>query len=96
VAALYAAWTQSQVFAGAIAIGLPDLDAAALTWVRTPPRAALRLWIDQDGNADTARNSTTQLLAELGRGARVHWGIAGPQTPPLVRLGAALRVLAAP
>lgn len=97
VAALYAAWTQPRVFGGAIAIGLPDLDVDAVAWVRTPlSHAGLRLWIDQDSNADIARNSTTQLLADLRRGARVHMGIAGPETPSLVRLGAALRVLAGP
>lgn len=96
VVALYAGWTRPDVFGGAIALGLPDLAAADIEWLRTTtPRVPLRLWIDQQGGGET-RGSTTQLLAQLQRGARVDLRMAGETTPPLVRLGAALRSLAAP
>jgi len=96
VAALYAAWLRSDVFGAGIALALPDFDTAALAWVRaTTPAPGLRLWIEQQGGADV-RGSTTQLLTDFGRGARVDLRVAGRDAAPMVRLAAALRAVAGP
>jgi hypothetical protein len=97
LAALYGTWTRPRVFGAGIALSLPDLDSRTLPWLRKPPPApGPRLWIDQEGHEALAHASTTQLLVDLRRGARVDLHVASSHTARLVRLAAALRAVAAP
>jgi hypothetical protein len=95
--AAYAAWTTPHVFGAAIALAMPDLDGRDLAWVHAArPAAPVRLWLEQQGAGALTRGSTTQLLTDLRRGARVDLRVSGAETPMLVRLAAALRALAQP
>lgn len=94
---LYAAWTRADIFGAGIALAVPDLDRAALAWARVLPVAtAPRLWVDQLGSGAIAAASTTDLYGLLSKGARVEFHLAGSHAYRLVRLGAALRSMAAP
>jgi len=95
--AVYGTWTLPDVFANAIALGLPDLDPQSTAWSASAPRrASSRLWIEQRSASDAIRPSTTQLVAALRRGAEVEFHVGGAQASRIVRVAAALRAICPP
>jgi enterochelin esterase-like enzyme len=89
--AAYAAWRRPDVFAGAIALGSPDIDAAAMAWTATPLPGRNRpwIWLEQRA-AETPRPSSTDLVAALARHADVQLVVSGPDASRTQRLLAAL------
>jgi len=93
---IYAAWTQADVFGGAIALELPDADPASLAWVQEKPAARPRLWIEQSAGDVAVRPSATALLESLRAGAQVSYSMGSSKASPLVLVGAGLRELFSP
>lgn len=95
VMAMYAAWTHPEVFAGAIALEFPDVDAVTVSWTQVPPGGRRPwLWVEQKASS-RARPSTTQLVATLRRHADVRVIVTGERTSRPARLLAALRAMPA-
>lgn len=88
--ATFAAWRRADVFAGAIALGCPDVDAAAMAWTATPPPSDRPwIWLEQRA-AEAPRPSSTDLVAALARHADVQLVVSGPESSRTQRLLAAL------
>jgi len=87
--AAYAAWRRADVFAGAIALGCPDVDAAAMAWTAPPPSNRPWIWLEQRA-AEAPRPSSTDLVAALARHADVQLVVSGPESSRTQRLLAAL------
>jgi hypothetical protein len=90
LAAVYGAWTQADVFAGAIAFEFPDADEPSLAWIAAPPAQRPWIWLEQKP-AEKSRPSTTQLVADLQRHADVRVIIAAASASRPARIVAALR-----
>lgn len=94
--ALYASWTASESFGGAIALGLPALEVGTASWLGSIPETRPKLWIEEQGSRDATRRSTTQLLTNLRRGAEVQVVVSNPRATRLARLAAGLRAVFSP
>lgn len=88
--AIFAAWTRADLFGGAIALELPDLDASHMSWTDSVPKFRPWLWLEQK-LAEKSRPSTTQLLADLEAHADVQLVMTTPRSTRPARLAAALR-----
>lgn len=94
--AVFATWTRTDIFAGAIAFELPDVDTAIVLWPSQPPAEGTPwLWLEQRAS-DRSRNSNSGLFADFQRHGDVRILIAGPTASHPARLAAALRAIRLP
>jgi len=89
--ALYGAWQRADLFAGAIALDCPDVDAQSAAWSATPPRGGRPwLWFEQRAS-EKPRASSTGFVAALQAHADVQVVVTGPESNRTLRLLSALR-----
>lgn len=88
---LYAACFRADLFAGAIALECPDVDARSMEWMReATPSWRPWIWFEQAAS-DKARPSNANFLAALQRRADVQVVLTGSGSSRTSRLLAALR-----
>lgn len=89
--ALYAAWRRADLFAGAIALECPDVDARSMEWLHeASPVSRPWIWFEQL-SSDKARPSSADFLAGLKQEADVQVLVTGSASSRTSRLLAALR-----